>query len=193
MTNNLLKEIENKVIRYVEKDLPRIAGKMAVDEFRENFHRQGFRNNGIIRWQDVKRRDKNSPWYGFQYKGEKRTSVRFVRDRKTGKTKRSNTQRKLNYSNAATKRGILIGPGANLMNSITEKERSKDKVVIGSDLPYAAVHNEGGTIKVFGKAVRKLPKRQFLGESWELMDELQKKYLADIDRITDEVADSFNS
>lgn len=187
MTKNLLKEIEKKVIRYVEKDLPRIAGKMAVDEFRENFHRQGFRNNGITRWQDVKRRDKNSLWYGFQYKGEKRTSVRFVRDRKTGKTKRSNTQRKLNYSNAATKRGILIGPGANLMNSITEKERSKDKVVIGSDLPYAAVHNEGGTIKVFGKAVRKLPKRQFLGESRELMDELQKKYLADIDRIVDQM------
>jgi phage gpG-like protein len=193
MTKNLLKEIEKKVIRYVEKDLPRIAGKMAVDEFRENFHRQGFRNNGITRWPDVKRRDKNSPWYGFQYKGEKRTSVRFVRDRKTGKTRRSKTQKKLNYSNAATKRGILIGPGANLMNSITEKERSKDKVVIGSDLPYAAVHNEGGTIKVFGKAVRKLPKRQFIGESRELMDELQKKYLADIDRITDEVADSFNS
>ena len=193
MTKNLLKEIEKKVIRYVEKDLPRIAGKMAVDEFRENFHRQGFRNNGITRWQDVKRRDKNSPWYGFQYKGEKRTSVRFVRDRKTGKTKRSKTQRKLNYSNAATKRGILIGPGANLMNSITVKERSKDKVVIGSDLPYAAVHNEGGTINVFGKAVRKLPKRQFIGESRELMDELQKKYLADIDRITDAVADSFNS
>lgn len=187
MTKNLLKEIEKKVIRYVEKDLPRIAGKMAVDEFRENFHRQGFRNNGITRWQDVKRRDKNSLWYGFQYKGEKRTSVRFVRDRKTGKTKRSNTQRKLNYSNAATKRGILIGPGANLMNSITEKERSKDKVVIGSDLPYAAVHNEGGTIKVFGKSVRKLPKRQFLGESRELMDELQKKYLADIDRIVDQM------
>lgn len=193
MTKNLLKEIEKKVIRYVEKDLPRIAGKMAVDEFRENFHRQGFRNNGITRWPDVKRRDKNSPWYGFQYKGEKRTSVRFVRDRKTGKTRRSKTQKKLNYSNAATKRGILIGPGANLMNSITEKERSKDKVVIGSDLPYAAVHNEGGTIKVFGKAVRKLLKRQFIGESRELMDELQKKYLADIDRITDEVADSFNS
>lgn len=193
MTKNLLKEIEKKVIRYVEKDLPRIAGKMAVDEFRENFHRQGFRNNGITRWPDVKRRDKNSPWYGFQYKGEKRTSVRFVRDRETGKTRRSKTQKKLNYSNAATKRGILIGPGANLMNSITEKERSKDKIVIGSDLPYAAVHNEGGTIKVFGKAVQKLPKRQFIGESRELMDELQKKYLADIDRITDEVADSFNS
>ena len=187
MTKNLLREIEKKVIHYVEKDLPRIAGKMAVDEFQENFRRQGFRNNGITRWQDVKRRDKNSPWYGFQYKGEKRTSVRFVRDRKTGKTRKSKTQRKLNYSNAATKRGILIGPGANLMNSISVKERSKDKVVIGSDLPYAAVHNEGGYIKIFGKATRKLPKRQFIGESRELMDELQKKYLADIDKIVDEL------
>ena len=63
----------------------------------------------------------------------------------------------------------------------------------GSDLPYAAVHNEGGYIKIFGKTIRKLPKRQFLGESRELMDELQKKYLADIDRITDEVARKYTT
>jgi phage gpG-like protein len=193
MNKNPFPEIEKKVLKYIKNDLPRIAGKMAVDEFRENFRRQGFRNNGITPWPDVKRRDKSSPWYGFQYKGEHRTSVRYIRDRKTGKTRRSKTQRKLNFSNAATQRGILIGPGANLMNSITEKERSKDRVVIGSDLPYAAVHNEGGYIKIFGKTIRKLPKRQFLGESRELMDELQKKYLADIDRITDEVARKYTT
>lgn len=70
VTKNILKDVEKGVRRYVEKDIPRIAGKMAVDEFRENFHRQGFRNNGITPWRDVKRRDSQSPWYGFQYKGE---------------------------------------------------------------------------------------------------------------------------
>lgn len=193
MTKNVLTQIEKAVLKYISKDLPRIAGKMAVDEFRENFHRQGFRNGGIERWKDVKRRDKNSPWYGFQYKGEKRTSVRFVRNRKTGKTRRSKTQKKLNYSAAATQRGILIGPGANLMNSITVQRILYDKlVVVGSDLPYAAVHNEGGYIKIFGKAQRKLPKRQFIGESRELMEELQSRMLTDIDRITDEIADKIN-
>ncbi len=191
MNKNPLPEIEKKVFKYIRNDLPRIAGKMAVDEFRENFRRQGFRNNGITPWPDVRRRDKSSPWYGFQYKGERRTSVRYIRDRKTGKTRRSKTQRKLNFSNAATRRGILIGPGANLMNSISVRERSPSQVIVGTDLPYAEVHNEGGYIRVFGKAVRKLPKRQFIGESRELMDEIEKKYLKDIDRIVDSAASRY--
>lgn len=191
MNKNPLPEIEKKVLKYIRNDLPRIAGKMAVDEFRENFRRQGFRNNGITPWPDVRRRDKISPWYGFQYKGERRTSVRYIRDRKTGKTRRSKTQRKLNFSNAATRRGILIGPGANLMNSISVRERSPSQVIVGTDLPYAEVHNEGGYIRVFGKAVRKLPKRQFIGESRELMDEIEKKYLKDIDRIVDSAASRY--
>lgn len=191
MNKNPLPEIEKKVLKYIRNDLPRIAGKMAVDEFRENFRRQGFRNNGITPWPDVRRRDKSSPWYGFQYKGERRTSVRYIRDRKTGKTRRSKTQRKLNFSNAATRRGILIGPGANLMNSISVRERSPSQVIVGTDLPYAEVHNEGGYIRVFGKAVRKLPKRQFIGESRELMDEIEKKYLKDIDRIVDNAASRY--
>ncbi len=191
MNTNPLPEIEKKVLKYIRNDLPRIAGKMAVDEFRENFRRQGFRNNGITPWPDVRRRDKSSPWYGFQYKGERRTSVRYIRDRKTGKTRRSKTQRKLNFSNAATRRGILIGPGANLMNSISVRERSPSQVIVGTDLPYAEVHNEGGYIRVFGKAVRKLPKRQFIGESRELMDEIEKKYLKDIDRIVDSAASRY--
>ena len=191
MNKNPLPEIEKKVLKYIRNDLPRIAGKMAVDEFRENFRRQGFRNNGITPWPDVRRRDKSSPWDGFQYKGERRTSVRYIRDRKTGKTRRSKTQRKLNFSNAATRRGILIGPGANLMNSISVRERSPSQVIVGTDLPYAEVHNEGGYIRVFGKAVRKLPKRQFIGESRELMDEIEKKYLKDIDRIVDSAASRY--
>ena len=184
VTKNILKDVEKGVRRYVEKDIPRIAGKMAVDEFRENFHRQGFRNNGITPWRDVKRRDSQSPWYGFQYKGEKRTSVAVTKDKKSGRLVRSKKQRKLNFSQAATKRGILIGSGSNLMNSIRVAEASSKRVVIGSDLPYSKVHNEGGYIRVFGK--KKLPKRQFIGESRELMNELEKKIMGDIDRIIDQ-------
>lgn len=189
---NPLNEILKKATAFQKNVFPRMAGDMAVNEFRENFHRQGFRNNGITPWPDVKRRDRNSPWYGFRYKGEKRTSVHFVRDRKTGKTRRSKTQKKLNFSNAATGWPILHNSG-NLERSITVREKSPERVVIGTDLPYAEVHNEGGYIKIFGKAVRKLPKRQFIGDSAELMRELEAKWLQNIDRITDEVTASFNS
>ena len=40
-------QIDTEVKKFLRKDLPRIVGKMAVDEFRENFRRQGFRNNGV--------------------------------------------------------------------------------------------------------------------------------------------------
>lgn len=67
-----IKQLMQDINRFVAKDLPRIAGKEAVDEFRGNFQRQGFRNNGVTPWKDVKRRDPKSPWYGFNYKGERR-------------------------------------------------------------------------------------------------------------------------
>jgi phage gpG-like protein len=57
-------------------------------------------------------------------------------------------------------------------------------VEIGSDLPYAQVQNDGGYIKVFGKARVKLPKRQFIGESQELMDYLEKILIKRIDNLT---------
>lgn len=190
-TKNVLQDIEREIKRYAHANLPRMAGKMAVDEFRENFHRQGFRNNGLHRWADVKRRDPSCPWYGLQYKGERRTSVRIVRDRKTGKTRRNQSQSKLNFSSAATKRGILIGPGSNLMRSVTVRQATAQRVAIGTDLPYAEVHNEGGYIRVFGKAKVKVPKRQFIGESRELMQAIEKKFLREVDRITDEVAARF--
>lgn len=78
------------------------------------------------------------------------------------------------------------------MNSITVFEADEKKVRVGSDLPYAEVHNEGGYIKVFGKAVKKLPRRQFIGESHELMLALQDKLLENVDRITDEVSDKYS-
>lgn len=183
-TKNILVEIEKEIKRYVASDLPRMAGKTSVDEFRGNFYRRAFRNNGLHRWPDVKRRDPSSPWYGFQYKGERR---------KKGKAGRGKSKKKLNFSNAATQRGILIGPGANLMRSITVREASRQRVVVGTDLPYAEVHNEGGYIRVFGKAKVKVPKRQFIGESRELMQVIEKKFLRDIDRITDEVAGIANT
>ena len=62
---------KKKITRYVQKDLPRQAGKMAVDEFRENFRRQGFRNNGITPWPEVERRKKRQPMVWLPVQGRK--------------------------------------------------------------------------------------------------------------------------
>ena len=159
---------------FLKNDLPRIVAKEAVDEFLENFTRQGFRNNGVQRWPEVKRRMPYSPWYGYQYKGERRSP----KDRK-----KKGQNRKLNYSLKYTKYDILRIT-SNLYRSVTSFEVSPERVEIGSDLPYAQVHNDGGFIKVFGKAKVKLPKRQFVGESKELMDKLERILITKIDNLT---------
>lgn len=170
----IIEKITEEVEAFLKNDLPRIVAKEAVDEFRENFVRQGFRNNGVQRWPEVKRRMPNSPWYGFQYKGERRSP----KDRK-----KKGQKRKLNYSLKYTKYDILRIT-SNLYRSVTSFEVSPERVEIGSDLPYAQVQNDGGYIKVFGKAKVKLPKRQFIGESKELMDELERILIQKIDNLT---------
>ncbi|MDR1848325.1 MAG: virion morphogenesis protein, partial [Bacteroidales bacterium] len=54
---------------------------------------------------------------------------------------------------------------------------------IVSNLPYSAVHNEGGQAKVFGKYSFTMPKRQFMGESRELNNKIVKQLDEDITKI----------
>jgi len=176
LDKTLLTDIRNKlklVDRSVKDRLPRLIGIEAVNHYKENFRKGGFVNGGITKWADVKRRDKESAWYGFDYKGEKRTSYSFTRDKKTGKTKKSKSQSKLNFSKVATKYEPLLSRRNELMNSL-RYEVSGGAVRITSDKPYAEVHNEGGDIKIFGKTVSKVAQRQFVGYSKELDAKIEK-------------------
>lgn len=159
--------------RWAKNDLPRIVGKTAVDHFRENFEKEGFVNNGLHPWPEVERRKPDSTWYGFEYRGEKRTSVAFKRDKKSGKAFRKKEQKKLNFSKAATLRKILSGATHELQDSLRYLPGS-GQVTITSDKPYAAIQNEGGTIRVFGKTSAILPARPFMGDSKELSDKIDK-------------------
>ena len=94
----------------------------------------------------------------------------------------------------------LIETGA-LRNSITIKSLTDYSVVVGSDLQYAAIHNDGGVIKVTDKMKRffwsrykstgsekwrrlalskrvTMPKRTFLGPS-EVMNKKIEKIILD--------------
>jgi phage gpG-like protein len=89
---------------------------------------------------------------------------------------------------------LLVGPGSGrLKKSIREIYSDNTKVIIGSDVPYAKIHNEGGTIKTTvqvkehdrtrnGRKERvkahsrkmnlTIPQRQFIGNSERLEREL---------------------
>lgn len=171
-----------EALRAVNHELPRRIGKQAREQFEDNFRLGGFLNGGLKKWPDVKRRNPDSRWYGFEYVGDRRTSYAFSRDSKTGKTYKSESQQRLNYSPSATRRAVLTSKRNYLMNSLTDHP-AKGQVSIASDAPHAQIHNEGGTFKVFGKHSATMPPRQFMGPSAEL----DAKVEAEINRMFDRI------
>ena len=155
-------------------DIAREIGNEAVRHFKDNFRQEGFVDNGVHKWKEVKRRDPSSPWYGFEYRGQRRQK---------GKGK---STKRLNYSPAATKRKILTGSSRELQDSLRYKVNPSIGenifLSITSDKPYASLQNEGGRIRVFGKASAIVPARPFVGNSKELNDK--------IDRIVQERVDA---
>lgn len=146
--------------QYLNNDIYEVVGSEAVNHFQESFQKQGFTDKTFKPWKDVKRRTKESGWYGFKY-GAKR-----------------------NYSDAATKRPILSGETQELMNSIRYRvNAARRRVTISSNVPYGKIHNEGGTIKVFGKGRAKMPQRQFMGKSAVLKNKIIKEIKSDIRKL----------
>lgn len=143
--------------RYVRTTLPTIIGVEAVNHFKESFVKEGFTDKNLSKWEQVKRRENTSPWYGYQY-GKK------------------------GISNAATTRKVLTGVTGDLQNSIQWKLINRGVRVFAAT-PYAKIQNEGGTIKVFGKASAVLPARKFMGDSHVLRKRIVDELIKDFKRI----------
>ena len=77
-------------------------------------------------------------------------------------------------------RAILVDIG-DLKRSIVREPVNKTQlsVKISTDLDYAKVHNEGGTMKNGGK----MPKRQFMGDSYKLNEMCKKIIVSQLDKI----------
>jgi phage gpG-like protein len=148
------KEIED----YIKNIAPEIAGNEAVAHFRENFGKEGFVDGGLHPWPEVKRRDPDSPWYGYSPVTKSRFSPTRASDR------------------------ILHDTGE-LMDSIDYRVTGPGEATISSDKPYAHVHNEGGYAKIFGKKLFIMPRRQFIGESQELNERIISELTRDIAKI----------
>ncbi len=71
-------------------------------------------------------------------------------------------------------RAILVKTG-DLRRSIKVLNKSYRSITLGSDLPYAQIHNDGLYGNAYGKYRFKMPKRQFIGHSKKLIDQLRMK------------------
>jgi phage gpG-like protein len=163
-----LKEKINKLKKYVETHVPTIVGVEAVNHFKESFDKGGFTGDSFQPWENSKRRDSSSKWYGFQYKGEKQVKG----------------AKKANTSEAAKSRPTLTGESLELANAIDWIKTGNTIKIIASKA-YSKIHNEGGTMKVFGKATTTMPKRQFIGASSVLKAKIEKIIEKDIKKILD--------
>ena len=161
------------MIKYMQNDALRIIGVESVNHFKDSFENQGFTDNALNKWQEVKRRTPGSKWYGFKYGSTvKRPGVKHRKD--TVST---------NYSPTATESKILVDSGA-LADSIDYiPDASRRGVYVYSRLAYAKLHNQGGTIRVFGKKLRKVPARQFMGKSRALRLKIRSIIMNDIKKI----------
>lgn len=148
-----------QLINFIKIDLPHIVGTEAINHYKQSFIDEGFTDKTLMKWQNVKRRDPSSKWYGFSPYTKKHFSV------------------------AATTRKILSGINAEGLYESINFKTEQDRIIIYSDKPYAKVHNEGGTAKIFGKKLFQMPKRQFIGKSYMLDEKIEKSITKKIDKI----------
>lgn len=162
----------DKLEQYFSKTLPTIIGVEGLNHFKDSFVKQGFTDETFEKWKDVKRRDASSSWHGFQYGSNANRPGR----------KRRKQSSQTNYSPAATERPILSGQTQNLFGSLKWRSEGKS-IIFTAGTPYAKIHNEGGKMRVFGKASATMPQRKFMGDSKVLRDRLGRMVNEDIKRI----------
>lgn len=168
--DHLLPDMQDRAKRLadgINNQLPRLIGDMLVDAFRKSWRQQSFNDTGAPPWKEVKRRTPGSPWYGFNMKSNSKVPSGSRGLTKGGKDKQFGTKGgKTNFTATATTRYILLGWGSSgLRDSIFVSRAANGTVAVASNKPHAKVHNEGGTIRVFGKKTVTVPKRQFMGHS----------------------------
>lgn len=172
---SLIEKKRAELERLQRQVMPVKGGAMAKAHFQDNFRKGGFVNNGLHKWDKAKRQ---------------RAGAKGAR---------------ANYR-------TLLSSRSHLYSSI-EYKPGNGEVTIFNNVPYAAIHNEGGTINLPGrqqvmhftnkgrlttKNAKKaryaqkatigphsvtMPKRQFIGQSAELTEKIDKKFESEIRQI----------
>jgi phage gpG-like protein len=82
-----------------------------------------------------------------------------------------------------TTRAILVKEGDLRRSIIRVPNRAALNVKIQTNLDYAKIHNEGLMGKAFGKHPFKMPKRQFIGDSYNLNEKVKAVIVKRLDKV----------
>lgn len=130
-------------------DVKDIMGVEAVNHFTESFQNEGFTDTTLVKWAEVKRRQKDSEWFGHSGQTGKKSGARM-----TAK--------------------ILTGETQELKNA-TEYAQISNGVRVFNTKAYAAVHNYGKQAKVYGKKAFTMIARPFIGKSAVMVDNINEQ------------------
>lgn len=163
-----------EIQQFVEGDeIKDIAGVEAVNHFQESFDNEGFTDETLEPWDDVARRDPNSPWYGHSG---------FSSEKSNKKSNKRDTKLVSKFSQARATAKILRGETSELRNSIDYKHTEKG-VRVTSPTPYGRVHQFGLQSKIYGKGEFTQKKRPFMGKSKLLKANIEDKIKREIIKI----------
>ena len=148
--NRIIRERMQKIKDFIDgNDIKDIMGVEAVNHFQGSFDNEGFTDKTVQPWEDVERRDSDSPWYGH-----------------SGQTG--------NFSQARTTAKILTGETRELRNSIFYTPTGTG-VRITSPTGYGRVHQFGLPAKIYGKTTFQMTPRPFMGKSVLLKKNIEGK------------------
>ncbi|WP_165043747.1 phage virion morphogenesis protein [Dysgonomonas sp. ZJ709] len=134
-------------------DIKDILGREALSHFKESFTNEGFTDETLEPWQDVKRRDEDSDWYGHSSTGR--------------------------FSDARTSANILTGETSVLQKGLSYK-LTDTGARITSVTGYGRVHQFGLYAKIYGKTTFQMPTRPFMGYSAVLEANIKDKIKREI-------------
>jgi phage gpG-like protein len=113
-------------------------GGLAVTHFKDSFTKQGFTDSRLVKWKEVRRRQRTESGKRYQYKGF----------------------RGAKYTAADRTRAILFKSGA-LRRSVHISQVNGRMVEVLSNMPYSSTHQ-------FGRKKGNIPARPFMGNSRKL-------------------------
>lgn len=190
--NDLVRDLQKRdeALKKLERDFPRIIGIESVRIIKQNFGLQGYRatSTGTKSWQ------KRSPVTDEMYDYNRTASYR------TPKLGKKSTHRNPYKGSVVSSKNPVLKQTGNLRDTVTYKV-SGNTIEIGlwtkpvtiagktvDTIVYGKIHNEGGTIMMFGKHAVHMPQRQFMptpqqGPNKLMQDTYKKEYQVRLNKI----------
>ena len=168
--------------KFRREDVPDIIGTEAVRHYNKSFIDEGATDKTLKKWDNVERRKPTSEWYGFSLGANSQNPNKKAKSVPDEKSKKK--QGKTNFSPTRAKDKILTGETSELKNA-THYVKKADRVTVRNDKPYAAVQNNGGQAKIFGKTTFTMKARPFIYRSEQLEAKIYAKIAKGIQNIKD--------